>query len=98
MGRSLSYQILPICLLVMTLFRVEKYIHEQFAGTGVEIEVIKGQSMLEDMYPCLAVVNRCASSVPRHDGRVIWLTYEPVGPIQKTIMLVGKGVTYDSGN
>ena len=50
MGRSLSYQILPICLLVMTLFRVEEYIHEQFAGTGVEIEVIKGQSMLEDMF------------------------------------------------
>ncbi len=52
-------------ILVLILFRVEEYIHEQFDGTGVEIEVIKGQSMLEDMYPCLAVVNRCASSVPR---------------------------------
>ena len=31
------------------------------------------------MYPCLAAVNRCASVVPRHDGRVIWLTYEPEG-------------------
>ena len=35
--------------------------------------------MFEDMYPCLAAVNRCASVVPRHDGRVIWLTYEPEG-------------------
>ena len=53
--------------------------------------------MFEDMYPCLAAVNRAASGVPRHDGRVIWLTYEPEGPIEKTIMLVGKGITYDSG-
>ena len=53
--------------------------------------------MFEDMYPCLAAVNRCAADVPRHDGRVIWLTYEPTGPIEKTLMLVGKGITYDSG-
>ena len=77
---------------------MEEYIHEHFEGTGVKIEVIKGQSMFEDMYPCLAAVNRCSSGVPRHDGRVIWLTYEPVGPVEKTIMLVGKGVTYDTGD
>ena len=112
--------------------------------------------MFEDMYPCLAAVNRCASVVPRHDGRVIWLTYEPegrkpfinktmeislnhgviilknflhsysmgsfpddhsviwrniffvksqsghteklfAGPVEKTVMLVGKGITYDTG-
>jgi leucyl aminopeptidase len=53
--------------------------------------------MFEDLYPCLAAVNRAASGVPRHDGRVIWLTYEPEGPIEKTVMLVGKGITYDSG-
>ena len=53
--------------------------------------------MFEKEYPCLAAVNRCASQVERHDGRVIWLTYEPEGPIEKTIMLVGKGVTYDTG-
>ena len=53
--------------------------------------------MFEDMYPCLAAVNRAASGVPRHDGRVIWLTYEPEGPIEKTLMLVGKGITIDTG-
>ena len=37
------------------------------------------------------------TKVPRHDGRVIWLTYEPEGPVEKTIMLVGKGITYDTG-
>jgi len=77
--------------------RVEEYIHKHFDESCVKIEVIKGQSMFEDMYPCLAAVNRAASGVPRHDGRVIWLTYEPEGPIEKSIMLVGKGITYDSG-
>ena len=59
--------------------RVEEYINQEFNGSDVKIEVIKGQTVFEDMYPCLAAVNRCASVVPRHDGRVIWLTYEPEG-------------------
>ena len=54
--------------------------------------------MFEDMYPCLAAVNRAAKDIPRHDGRVIWLTYEPEGPVEQTLMFVGKGITYDSGN
>ena len=78
-------------------YRVEDYINKHFHGSDVKIEVIKGQSMFEDMYPCLAAVNRAASGVPRHDGRVIWLTYEPEGPIEKTLMLVGKGITIDTG-
>ena len=136
--------------------RVEEYINQEFNGSDVKIEVIKGQTVFEDMYPCLAAVNRCASVVPRHDGRVIWLTYEPegrkpfinktmkislnhgvvilknslhcyctytiffwwpqcnleiffvksqnghteklfAGPVEKTVMLVGKGITYDTG-
>ena len=48
-------------------------------------------------FKSLAAVNRCASVVPRHDGRIIWLTYEPTGKIEKTIMMVGKGITYDTG-
>ena len=48
-----------------------------FENTNVKIEVIKGQDNFEREYPCLAAVNRCASTQPRHDGRVIWLTYEP---------------------
>jgi len=77
--------------------RVEEYINQEFSGTGLKIEVLKGQTLFEEMYPCLAAVNRCASDVPRHDGRVIWLTYEPEGPVEKTLMLVGKGITYDTG-
>ena len=78
-------------------FRVEEYVRKTFEGTKVNVEVIKGQTMFEQEYPCLAAVNRCASQVDRHDGRVIWLTYEPEGPVEETVMLVGKGITYDTG-
>jgi len=77
--------------------RVEDYVREEFSGTSVSIEVIKGQTMFEQEYPCLAAVNRAAAGVDRHDGRVIWLTYEPEGKVEKTVMLVGKGITYDTG-
>ena len=68
-----------------------------FDGTGVTVEVVQGQSTFEKEYPCLAAVNRCASEIPRHDGRVLWLTYTPEGPVEKTLMMVGKGITYDTG-
>ena len=46
-------------------------------GSRVKVEVVQGQETFVKEYPCLAAVNRCASLVARHDGRVIWLTYEP---------------------
>jgi len=77
--------------------RVEEYVTALFAGTSVTVEVVRGQEVFEREYPCLAAVNRCASTVPRHDGRVIWLTYKPEGQVKKTVYLVGKGITYDTG-
>merc|ERR1712212_533668 len=77
--------------------RVEEYVTQCFAGTKVSVEVQKGQEFFERESPCLAAVNRCASTVPRHDGRVIWLTYKPEGTVKKTVYLVGKGITYDTG-
>jgi len=77
--------------------RVEEYIKEVFQETRVKVEVMKGQQFFESEYPCLAAVNRCASTVERHDGRLIWLTYEGEGTVKKTVYLVGKGITYDTG-
>jgi len=77
--------------------RVEEYVEEVFRGTNVKVEVMKGQEFFESEYPCLAAVNRCASTVPRHDGRLIWLTYQGEGEVKKTVYLVGKGITYDTG-
>ena len=67
-------------------------------GSRVKVEVVQGQETFVKEYPCLAAVNRCASHVARHDGRVIWLTYEPAdGKIDRTLYMVGKGITYDTG-
>lgn len=77
---------------------MEDYVRECFKGTKVKVEVIKGQENLEKTYPCFAAVNRAASGVARHDGRVIWLTLDPEeGTVEQTLFLVGKGVTYDTG-
>jgi len=77
--------------------RVEEYVRDFFQGTKVQVEVMKGQEFFEREYPCLAAVNRAASTVPRHDGRLIWLTYQGEGTVKKTVYLVGKGITYDTG-
>ncbi|XP_061585434.1 putative aminopeptidase W07G4.4 [Cololabis saira] len=76
---------------------VAEYVQELFKNTPVKVEVVSSVKTLEKEYPCLAAVNRCANSVPRHQARVIKLQYCGEGPIQKTLMLVGKGITYDTG-
>merc|ERR1719188_2774491 len=78
--------------------RVAEYVKEMFKGTSVKVDIMEGQSNFEKNYPCLAAVNRAANSVPRHQGRVIWMEYMPEGgKVDKTLMLVGKGITYDTG-
>ncbi|XP_061623612.1 putative aminopeptidase W07G4.4 [Phyllopteryx taeniolatus] len=77
--------------------RVAEYVVELFKNSPVQAEVISDVKLLEREYPCLAAVNRCANGVPRHQARVIKLEFCGEGPIQKTLMLVGKGITYDTG-
>ena len=74
--------------------RAEEYVQEAFKGTKVKVEVMKGQDFFEREYTCSAAVNRCASTVPRHDGR---LTYQGERVVEKTFYLVGKGIIYDTG-
>ncbi|KAM7391360.1 hypothetical protein PAMP_022056 [Pampus punctatissimus] len=77
--------------------RVADYVQELFKDSPVQVEVVSDPNVLEKEYPCLAAVNRCANSVPRHQARVIKLQYCGEGPVKKTLMLVGKGITYDTG-
>ncbi|EZA55609.1 putative aminopeptidase W07G4.4 [Ooceraea biroi] len=77
--------------------RVEEYLAELFCGTNISMQVVSDQDTLLQEYPLFACVNRAASVIPRHAGRIIFLTYEPAGCVLETIMLVGKGVTYDTG-
>lgn len=79
--------------------RVEEYLSELFCGSSVTMQVVSDQDTLLQEYPLFACVNRAASIIPRHAGRIIFLTYEPPNPacVLETVMLVGKGVTYDTG-
>lgn len=77
--------------------RVAEYVEEVFKGTCIKVEVISDIKKLEAEYPLLAAVNRAAIHVPRHAARVINLEYVGEGPIDTTLMLVGKGITYDTG-
>jgi len=61
------------------------------------VEVVSEHSEMEKSYPLLAAVNRAAAVVERHSARLIFLEYQGKGEITKTLFLVGKGVTYDTG-
>lgn len=78
--------------------RVEEYIQELFGGsTAVSVTVVKDATEFKAKYPLYEAVNRCARVVDRHTGRIINLEYVGEGEIEKTLLLVGKGVTYDTG-
>ncbi|XP_041087938.1 putative aminopeptidase W07G4.4 [Polyodon spathula] len=76
---------------------VAQYVEELFNNTPIKVSVVSDVKQLEEEYPCLAAVNRCANAVPRHQARVIKLEYTGEGPIDQTLLLVGKGITYDTG-
>ncbi|WAR21736.1 YH24-like protein, partial [Mya arenaria] len=77
--------------------KAEEYVTSVLKDTCIKVEVISDVAVFEKEYPLLAAVNRAARMVPRHQGRLIYLEYEGEGPIEKTLFLVGKGITYDTG-
>ncbi|KAJ8715336.1 hypothetical protein PYW07_009818 [Mythimna separata] len=80
----------------MTPLRTAAYLRDVFAGSAVAVRVLDDRAQLEQEYPLLAAVDRAAASVERHRGCVIFLEYVPES-YERTVMLVGKGVTYDTG-
>ncbi|XP_055849480.1 putative aminopeptidase W07G4.4 isoform X2 [Episyrphus balteatus] len=74
---------------------VEQYIKTIFPS--LKMDIISDIDVLTKEYPLFAAVNRAASTVKRHQGRIIFLEYKPPQPAKKTLMLVGKGVCYDTG-
>jgi len=78
--------------------RVAQYLKDVFEKSStVQVQVTAEQELIEEEYPLLGAVNRSAKGVPRHQGRVIALKYVGENEIDTTLMLVGKGVTYDTG-
>ncbi|XP_048486517.1 putative aminopeptidase W07G4.4 isoform X1 [Plutella xylostella] len=80
----------------MTPIAVAEYVTALFKDTSVSVRVVSDRTVFEKEYPLYAAVDRAASGVARHKGRIIFLEYTP-SQYEETVMLVGKGVTYDTG-
>jgi leucyl aminopeptidase len=76
--------------------RVVEYVKNSFSDV-IEQRVVSDNSVLTKEFPLFQAVNRAASVVPRHAGHIIFLEFKPKKQARKTLMLVGKGVTYDTG-
>jgi len=70
---------------------------DAFVDTAVTVKVIEELDTLSYQYPLLMGVARASLRVDRHRPRVVHLEYVGKGPIERTILLAGKGLTYDTG-
>jgi leucyl aminopeptidase len=70
---------------------------EAFAGLPVRVEVVGDQHEIDARYPLIAAVARASRRVERHQPRIVRLEYSGEGVIERTILLAGKGLTYDTG-
>ncbi len=77
--------------------KVVTYIERLFTQSNIKLTIVSDVSIFEKDFPLFAAVNRAASCVPRHNGRIIYLEYQAPKTAKKTVILVGKGVTYDTG-
>jgi leucyl aminopeptidase len=92
-GRSLCRDITGTEPERMAPLRVAALCEEAFAGTGVTVTVERDVSA----YPLVAAVARASMQVERHKPCVVTLDFRPEGEITRTIIVCGKGVTYDTG-
>lgn len=77
---------------------VQQYVQQLFAGrVGISVRVVDAVGELERGYPLFAAVNRAAAAVTRHRGSIVFVEYTPPKASRKSLLLVGKGVTYDTG-
>ncbi len=77
--------------------RFAEYCVDTFNNSNVAVTVTDDMKVLETEFPLLWSVARASIEVERHQPRVIRLEYTPPGKIDKTLMLVGKGIVYDTG-
>lgn len=80
--------------------KITQYVKNKFIGhSNITIKVIDDFKTISANYPLLAAVSRAANTIDRHRSRVVEIQYRPSDPsrITETLILVGKGVTYDTG-
>lgn len=73
--------------------RIAELCVQTFSSAGVGVEVEHDVSS----YPLVAAVARASMRVERHRPCVVKLSYVPDKPAPYTVILAGKGVTYDMG-
>ncbi|VEN50398.1 unnamed protein product, partial [Callosobruchus maculatus] len=71
--------------------KVEEYVRRVFHDGIIKLDVISDLQQLKKEFPLFEPVNRAASVVERHRGRVIFLEYDPKDNVTETLYLVGKG-------
>lgn len=81
----------------MAPLKFASYVQAACRGTKVKVTVNKDKAKLEKGYPLMMAVARSSMAVARHRPCVVRMEYKPSGPIKRTILLAGKGVTYDTG-
>lgn len=74
-----------------------EYCEKTFEDSDVNVTVLDDIEALEHGYPMLMAVARASVAVTRHQPRVIRLEYTGGGDIEKTLLLAGKGLVYDTG-
>lgn len=71
--------------------RVEQYVKDLFSNSNIKIKVVSDEQEIEKDFPLFEAVNRAASVVERHRGRIIFLEYNPPQSVKETLYFVGKG-------
>ncbi|XP_012938616.1 putative aminopeptidase W07G4.4 [Aplysia californica] len=77
--------------------KVEEYLSQVFADTGVSMYSTSNQEDIQREFPLVAAVSRAAQPVTRHRPRIVKLMFSGPGEVNRTLLFAGKGVTYDSG-
>ncbi|XP_039762678.1 putative aminopeptidase W07G4.4 [Pararge aegeria] len=80
--------------------KIVEYVKNSFNGdSNISINVIDDEEFISENYPLLAAVSRASNRVDRHKARVVEIEYNSSNPtrVTETLLLVGKGVTYDTG-
>ena len=81
----------------MAPLKFASYVQAACKGSGVKVSVNKDAKKLQKGYPLLMAVARASMPIARHRPCVVRMEYKPSGKITRTIMIAGKGVTYDTG-
>eukprot|EP01137_Pigoraptor_chileana_P027414 Opistho-2@9976 len=82
--------------------RVAEYVQKTFEGSCISVGVTTDPEVLRREFPLLAAVARATRGIPRHAACVVDLEYNPPASVASaqpmtTLLLVGKGITYDTG-